>query len=248
MARTSLSALALCLTLPACTTTGDYEVVTSWLINSSAPNADRCDEQGIASVRLTAFGPRGTQVFEADCAQTNVLSDGQRTGAFRTGFEFDYDTFYEVSVETVDADGIVLDGYDADLIDSFPVDAVELPTLDVFQPFGASASFDAGWTLRGDIPPAGCAEAGVTGVAFVVAAASDTAMEFVEEVARVDCEDGTFDSIDPVLAQGNYLMAYEALDETLDPRDEILQRSAPISVIVPEADSHASLPDVDFDL
>ena len=233
-------ALAAGLLAAGCTDVRDYQVVPSWLLNSAAPDGPRCAEQGIDRVQVIAEGPRRTLFYDAPCEQNVALVTGDVVGGLRTGFDFDYGVLYDVAIETVDGAGNVLDGFDLQMLEQFPVDAVELPTADIFQPFGVSASISGVWQFSsGD-----CRDAGVRDVAIWGATANDLDLETLEEIAWAPCEDGGLDTVDPVLAQGEYSLFYVALGD----RGEVLAESGIFDASVWDSGQHVELPAVQLNL
>jgi hypothetical protein len=89
-----------------------------------------------------------------------------------------------------------------------------LPPLELFSPGGTMAALTAAWGIEGrDANQADCDRLGATSVAIDVASSTDD--DFVDpvEVARGDCADGLIETGDGVLAEGEYLVRYVALDD-----------------------------------
>jgi hypothetical protein len=213
----------------------DYSVVVSWLLNGDVPSEDRCTELGVDTVRLTMDGPGKPVEIEGDCAETLVLSDGLDYGAFVTTVSFDYGVGYDYSVDLLDARGEVAYGYDG-YVDAYygDLNPFELPTIDVFKPRGGLAKFTAAWVFQGGGPSTladDCKAAGISAVVLWIASAAAPSFSEAVVLDEAPCEDGVLSSTEPVLASGEFLVKYAALDDRGAPAEE----GEPFSVGVHEA-------------
>jgi hypothetical protein len=213
----------------------DYGVVVSWLLNGLEPTAELCREQGIARVRLTVDdGPGKPVSVEADCDETLILSDGLSYGAFETNASFEFGVGYAYEVEFLDKKGKALYGYDSTLVAyANYYTPVELDTIDVFEPLGSQAKLTAAWFFEGgtrDTIADDCANNGVEKVSFWIASATDEDFANAYVIDEIGCEEGAFESRDEVLASGDYLIKYVALDD----RGASAEQSEPIAVYVDE--------------
>ena len=194
-----------------------YAVTVTWLINGTAPSQALCDDQGVERVRLTLLGPGSQRVIEASCSEQMTLDDGYAYGAFNTTSSFDYGKVYEYRVEMIDHSGrrVPMAFYE----DTFYIDYGDpepwvLPPLELFSPQGTMAALTAAWGIEGrDANATDCDRLGATSVAIDVASSTDENFELFDEVARGDCADGLIETGEGVLAEGEYLVRYVALDE-----------------------------------
>jgi len=205
----------------------DYAVTVTWLINGTAPSAELCRAQGVDRIRFTVHGPGKERALYADCEEQVLLeSDGYYYGGFVSTRSFEYDTRYRYSVEMLDRQGNVVQnsGYS----DTFEVSwGDELPwvliPLELFSPEGTLAGVKGQWTFdRNKADAAACAELGATTIAIDVASATDLDFEDSYEIVRADCATGSVTSDGPVLAEGEYLVRYVALNEEDDVVDEVV--------------------------
>lgn len=205
----------------------DYAVTVTWLINGTAPTPELCRAQGVDQIRFTVLGPGKERALYADCEEQVLLeSDGFYYGGFVSTRSFEYDVRYRYRVEMIDRQGKVVQN--AGYVDSFEVSwGDELPwvliPLELFSPEGTLAGLSGEWTLdRQKATAAACAELGATTIAIDVASSTD--LDFVDsyEIASADCAAGGVVSDGPVLAEGEYLVRYVALDEDDEVVDEIV--------------------------
>jgi hypothetical protein len=219
----ALSGLALCLSsLSGCSNSDDYQVAVSWVINGATPNADTCQEHGIARARFTvrAQGSSREKTVEGNCADTITLSDGYDYGGFYTNDSFDWDTRYDYTLTLIDASGNNVSvpasasfqiGYDQ-------ADVFELNYLDYVNPLGRSASLTAEWQFNNGTASsvaADCAAQRVSKVRIAATSSLDDPQNPVDltTVAEADCAAGSFVSNGPILATGDYLFYFQALSE-----------------------------------
>jgi hypothetical protein len=192
----------------------DYGVIVSWLINGAAPSQEQCREHGVERVRFDVS--RGDyRTLEGDCGEGVEFDDGTSYGAFVTTESFDFDKNYTYAESMVDADGRVVDGltttgsfrvYWDDYL-PYLVDPLEL-----FDPDGDVASFEGAWTI-GDDTAQGCADLQISEVVLLLTTRTDADFTSAIEVASAACASGRLASSGAVLAQGDYLMKYQARSE-----------------------------------
>jgi hypothetical protein len=254
-ARSSRWSLASCvlgaaLGLAGCSfeTGDDFRVTVTWLINGTAPSDALCRENGVDRVRLSVSGPGAERVVEADCDET-IYWDGWSYGGFETTRSFDYGVEYDYRVDMLDSSGRTLPdlGYN----DSFKVyygDEVPwvLAPLELFSPEGSLAAVSAAWTVDRTKPTsASCAELGAVTVAIDVASSTDENFDDAVEVAHADCSTGAIETVNGVLAEGEYLVRYVALDSDDDVVQEIIIDGPPFLV---DTRGTLEIPIVDFEL
>jgi hypothetical protein len=242
--RAALVAVALCLPLAGCAFDPghDYGVTTTWLLNGAAPDAGRCAELSIDRFKLTMQGPDSPLVLEASC-DTTLLIEGVVYGGFETTVSFDYGVLYDYTVEALDRQGAVLYSYASSVSalygDFIPVD---LDTLDVFEPSGSLASYTARWAFDGGDLAQECAQNGVETVELWITTVTDPSFDFPALLDGAPCAAGEIVSDGKVLASGDYLVRYVALDD----RDAPTELGEPIEVIV-DASGDIALPRQQFE-
>jgi hypothetical protein len=204
------------LSVSGCSLDDDYAVTVTWLINGTAPSAALCDDQGVDRVRFTVLGPGPERVIEASCSEQLVLDDGYPYGAVNSTASFDYDTEYSYRIEMIDGRGRLVQGafYESTFYVEYGApEPWVLPPLELFSPGGTMAALTAAWTIeRRDANPADCERLGATRVAIDVASSTDYDFDDPVEVASGDCAEGLIDTVEGVLAEGEYNVRYVALD------------------------------------
>ena len=190
----------------------DYAVTSTWLLNAATPDATRCKELGIATFRLTMEGPRRTSSLEGDCTDTLYIA-GASYGGFETSRSFDYGVSYLYTVDALDAKGKALYGYESE-ITAYPGDfvPVDLDVVDVFEPSGKIASLSAEWVFTNGDLATDCNTNKIETVEIWVASATDPDFEDAFVLSSSACDAGTFISKGKILARGDYLFKYVALD------------------------------------
>lgn len=203
-----------------CNFENDYAVTVTWLINGTAPSQDLCDDEGVDRVRFTILSPGTRRVIEGNCSDWVTLDDGYDYGGFDTTSSFDYGVRYTYRVEMLDRSGRALSGLsysDYFLVDFGDAEPYVLAPLELFSPDGTLAALTAEWGIDGrDANASDCARLGATTVAIDVASSTDDDFEQSVEIARADCATGFIDTGDAVLAEGEYLLRYVALDANDD--------------------------------
>jgi hypothetical protein len=203
----------------------DYRVKVSWLINGTSPSPELCREKGVDRVRFTVETSGRDRVIEGNCEEQIRLDDGYYYGGFETTRSFDYGVRYRYRVEMLDADGNPLRDYGYsdtfwfDYGDGLPR---ELAPLELFEPKGRTAALFAEWTIDRRTPTqAECDRLNITDIAVDVASSTDGDFEDSIEIARAPCAEGVIDTVRGVLAEGEYLVRYVALDARDQVVDEI---------------------------
>jgi hypothetical protein len=213
----------------------DYGVVASWFLNGAAPTTERCREQGIETVRLTMDGPGEPVTIEAPCDETLILSDGLEYGAFETTVSFDFEVGYKYDVAFLDKKGKSRYGYSSTVVAYYgDYTPVELDTVDVFEPRGTQAELTAAWVFSGgtlDSVAEDCTRNGIEKIALSIASVTDPSFRNAWIVGDANCDEGSFVSDGAVLATGDYLLQYVALDA----RGAAAERGEPIAVYVDQA-------------
>ena len=211
--------------LGSCSGGHDYAAVVTWLINGTAPSPELCEEQGVDRVRFTVRSPTKRRSLEARCDKQVVLpSDGLAYGGFNTTRSFDYDVSYDYEVEMLDRSGNPIPGLSYS--DTFTghygqLEPLELRPLELWDPERAPiASARGSWTFAGrPASSAICESLGAAEVAIEVASSTDADFVDFVEIAHADCAAGALDSVDPVLAEGEYVARYVLFTAS----DEVLQ-------------------------
>ncbi|HEX6241417.1 MAG TPA: hypothetical protein VFZ61_11005 [Polyangiales bacterium] len=244
-----LLALLAATTATGCSVDNDYAVTVTWLINGTAPSDSLCRDQGVESVRFTVLGPGDRRTIEAPCTDRLTLDDGYAYGAFDSTPSFEYGVRYNYRVEMLDRAGRPLP--EVSYEDQFTVYAEDytpfvLAPLELFSPLGSMAALTAAWGIEGRAAsPNDCDRLGATTVAIDVASSTDFDFEQSVEVARADCADGLLETVEGVLAEGEYNVRYVALDADDDLVQEVRLEDEYYAVDRPGT---LDLTGVDFDL
>lgn len=210
----------------------DYGVVASWLLNGAEPSKERCAELAVATIRLTMDGPGDPVTVEAPCEQRMILSDGLAYGAFETTTSFDFDVGYTYEVEFLDKKGKARSRHEATLVAYYgEYTPVELDTVDLIDPVGSQAAITAAWVFAGGSSASvavDCASNGIEKVALWITSVTDPFFASAYVIDETACMEGSFASATEVLATGDYLIKYVALDD----RGAIAEEGEAINVYV----------------
>jgi hypothetical protein len=225
----------------------DFAVVPTWAINGVAPTAEECKAFGVDHVEFRLTKPKSSRVIKAQCDEAVELDDGDYSytlGGFVTTEHFEFGKSYHYELALVDAAGnpvvALVDGDgkpvgEARTTGTFEVYASDytpwlLAPAEVFLPSGDLASFSGAWTV-GPTLAEGCAALGITRVALELTTNHDQDLTHLRELAIAPCEAGSFASDGPVLAYGDYLVRYVALDA----RDAVVDESDFFAAVVDQA-------------
>lgn len=206
----------------------DYGVTSTWLLNGSPPDAERCEELGIDTFRLSMDGPGPATKLEADCEETIRIGE-LLYGGFETSVSFDYGVDYDYTVDALDANGKVAFRYESTITayygDFVPVD---LDTVDVFAPEGKTASFVAQWLYTDGDLAADCQRNQVDKVAIWLSSATDPDLFEPVVIGEAPCADGIIESDGKVLARGDYYFQYVSFTD----RNAVAELGEPIPVSI----------------
>ena len=120
-----------------------------------------------------------------------------------------------------------------------------LSPLELFNPMGDLAGLTGEWTINGKkASPNDCDRLGATTVAIDVASSTDTKFDDFVEMVRADCADGVVISDREVLAEGEYLVRYVALDDS----DEVVQEIDMDGAYIVDQAGTLDVETVDFNL
>jgi hypothetical protein len=208
----------------------DYQVVVSWLLNGFVPDAELCQELGIATARLEVRSGNGTRVktLEAPCDGAIENSKGDTYGGFITTRAFAWDVDYSYSLVLLDASGNVRSTPPSQgrfYVDFGDAEYAELGYLDFVDPVGQAAALHGEWSVRNGPPATECGLVDIARVRIVAVSRLNTEFEAPVLVAEAPCVDGQIDSNGAkVLARGDYLFRYEAISS----RGSLVQTGAAI--------------------
>jgi len=197
----------------------DYQLVVTWLLNGFVPDAELCQELGIATARLEVRSGDGRRVrtLDASCERTVENSLGQLFGGFVTSRSFAWDVDYTYTLSLLDANGAVrstppaqgsfYEGFNA-------ADVHELGFLDYVAPQGQAAAFHGEWSVKNLDPATECAAQRIAKVRVVAVSPFNEQFEGAALVGEASCADGKIGSNGAkVLARGDYVFRYEAYSD-----------------------------------
>lgn len=212
----------------------DYQLVVSWVLNGFVPDADLCQELGIATARLEVRSGDGTRVrtLEADCDELVKNSEGETFGGFITSPAFAWEVRYTYVLTLLDANGNVRSTPPAEgefFVGYDEADFFEIGYLDYVAPAGQAAALHAEWSVRTGDVAAACAAERIAKVRIVAVSALNEEFEAPVVVAEAPCAEGRFTTNgQKVLARGDFRFRYEAVSEA----GSLVQAGDPIPVLV----------------
>lgn len=211
----------------------------SWTINGETPTADNCAGLGIDEVLVEIVsGPGAGTTLKAMCDEGS-LAAAIDPGSYEVRVVASSLDTGEIAATEITDSFTVADG------ESYVINGGPIDYIGGFDPLGTDAALQASWMIGGVAADDKACEAvlGST-VDILFYAADDTTFENGVVVASgAPCGDGAFDSVDPILAAGDYLLAAELRDST----DALISRSETASPFTVAAGTPVTV-DLDFRL